>query len=180
MGSWTTVANPTGGAVVTAAWGSSVKDATDMLGSSRPRFRYSRETSGLIGNTAGTITVTNGVNLDTVIHDNDGMCYGNAVHINTPGAWMLGLSAEWLTNPTGWRSISINDVSSGAQYAGDTIPANGPVGSVNSSTYQYVTALVQLAAGQILEPRVAQSSGGSLGLNTTDWGLSLCGFLVSV
>jgi hypothetical protein len=92
--------------------------------------------------------------------------------------WMLGLSAEWLFNATGWRSISINK-SDGTYLAGDTVPANGTVGGVNPSTYQYCTACVALTAGDILQARVAQSSGVNLALYTGNWGLSLCGFLVS-
>jgi endoglucanase len=175
---WLTVTNVTDGQVISSNWGNSVKAATDMLASARPKFRAYRSSGIVIGNSAGTISVTSPVNLETSQFDNSGMYSAGVITVQTTGVWMLGLSAEWLFNITGWRSISIN-TSTGTYLAGDTVPANGAVPSVNPSVYQYCTACVSLTAGTVLQARVAQSSGGNLALYTGDWGLSLCGFLVS-
>jgi endoglucanase len=175
---WLTVTNVADGQVITTTWGNSVKAATDMLASFRPKFRAYRSSGGVIGPSAGTINVTSSVNMETSLFDNNGMYSPGVITVRTPGVWMLGLSAEWLFNATGWRSISINK-SDGTYLAGDTVPANGTVGGVNPSTYQYCTACVALTAGDILQARVAQSSGVNLALYTGNWGLSLCGFLVS-
>jgi hypothetical protein len=179
MGTWTTVATPSAGAIVAAAWGNSVKDATDDAAYYRPKFRVYRNSGGLIGDSAGTISATVSVNVaDVVYTDNDGMVSGGVVTVQTPGVWVLMLSAEWLWSAgAGLRSISIN-TSAGTYLAADSMTAYGTVGSVNSSTYQYITSVGLLSTGTVLQARVAQSSGGSLGLYTGDWGLSLSGFLV--
>jgi hypothetical protein len=178
MVTWTTVPNPVDGAVVTAAWGNSVKSATDLLASGRKRFRAYRSSGGVIGAGAGTIGSTIAVNLETVQFDNDGMYSGMVITVQTGGIWMLALSAEWLFNASGWRSISIN-TSAGTYLAADSMQAYGTVGGVNPSCYQYITACVSLSAGTVLQARVAHSASTSLAFNTADWGLSLSGFLVS-
>jgi endoglucanase len=175
---WLTVTNVSDGQAISSNWGNSVKAATDMLASHRPRFRAYRPSGGVISTSAGTINVTATANLETSLFDNNGMYSATVITVRTSGVWMLGLSAEWLFNATGWRSISINK-SDGTYLAGDTVPANGTITGINPSTYQYCTACVALTSGDILQARVAQSSGGDLALHTEVWGLSLCGFLVS-
>jgi hypothetical protein len=162
---------------MTSSWGNSVKNALDQGGLYRKRARMSRTVTTAIGNTVNaTIANVNPVYTDTVLFDNDAMCFGGYMNINTPGYWWLHSTAEWLTTgTTGLRITSIYELTSDRHLA----PCVRYPYNAAGSTYNFSHWFGYLGTDAVIQMRVAQSSGASASFYTAWWGLSLSAFLVA-
>lgn len=168
---WASVPDVTTGSAIPLSWGTTVKGMTDLAGPLRPRCHVNRTvgSGGVVGSTAGTITTTSVVNLDNVIHDNDSMYSANAVHIRTPGLWLVTLTAEWVDNgAAGLRSVAIWESTAVRWVASET-----KFGLTGVSTYHSLYAMERFDATHVLQPKVGQSSGSNAYFAANSYGLAI-------
>ncbi|MFF0721353.1 hypothetical protein [Micromonospora sp. NPDC003816] len=121
------------------------------------RHVQARQSAGLqsIGNNSETI-----LNWD-VIDSIDGITWsgGTAVAVPISGLWTVSCTVRWTGNATGYRRIAIYVNSTlFADQAAPAIPVNHPLN---------VAFTAYLAAGQTIDARALQTSGGSLGFAVT-------------
>ncbi|MEX2103082.1 MAG: hypothetical protein WD805_03895 [Gaiellaceae bacterium] len=112
---------------------------------------------------SGTFTK---VTFDVETYDTDGMFDPAAptrLTVKTPGVYLVTGAVRWDPNATGSRSIGIvrNDIGI-AFLAADTRDA---VATASTATRQNVSTVARLAAGDYVELKAEQTSGGSLNIN---------------
>lgn len=147
-------------AVLTSAvWASQVTNTVNWI-LSKTMATLTRGSSQSFA-TSGTAAA---ISWDTVASDAyNGYNAANPTQWTCPagygGTYLVIASVVWSPNSTGQRRLYIARNGSALSYAGQNT-CNAVGGSLN--TYQQVTALITLAAGDYIEAWAMQSSGGAL------------------
>jgi hypothetical protein len=101
----------------------------------------------------------------------NGCASGQDAGLRAPvsGDYLVTAGLAWAGNANGERKLSIIDETSGVTAAGSEISANNATnGNFPPFTVQTASAVVPLAAGDIVELFALQNSGNPLGLATGD------------
>lgn len=147
------------GTTIASAWGNSVKAAVDY-GENTPACRVFHSAAQSITTSAvSQVLAFNSERYDTLaMHDN--VTNNSRITIVDAGLYLITAAVEFAANATGYRQIELllsaatfiaidNRVSVGA---GDTTKCN-------------ISTVYKFTAGQYLEVRAMQTSGGALNVN---------------
>lgn len=129
-------------------------DSSPLGGTVVPACRRSRNTVATAG-TSGAFTPALGWNI--LDFDTDGMASGSTITIQTDGVYYVGFGGSWAINTTGRRIFSayLNN----AEWFRQELPAATATGGITVHNASRTAALV---AGDVLDLRIFQTSGGSL------------------
>jgi hypothetical protein len=158
-----TIHNPATGAVAPAAWGDGVRDNQEFF-IDPPTCSVYNSAAVSVANSSPTI-----LNANSELFDNDALhstvTNPSRVTAQTAGRYLLTSSAQFAANATGIRQIEF--LLNGASILASVSRALPP--GVGSDAFVKTFIAVVLAAGDYVEARVFQSSGGALNVTLVEF-----------
>lgn len=153
--------NPSTGAVAPAAWGDVLRDDLEFL-IDPPACSAYNSTSQTVATATATV-----LNADSETFDNDSMhstvTNNSRITAQTAGRYLFAASANFAANTTGIRQVQffLNGTTAFGTYRGN---AANTFDSIEGAVASRV-----LAAGDYVEVRAYQSSGGNLAVTLVEF-----------